>query len=225
VRLRLSVTDTGGGLDQEARAHLFEPFARGAGDATRREPGAGVGLVICHQLVELMGGRIEVEDAPGGARFSVTLELPLAEVEAPRPDEPASAELSRRLRVLVAEDHPVNRTIAKLLLDQLGVDYTLAEDGVEAVEAVAAERFDAVLMDVRMPRMDGLEASRRIRAMGVKTPIIAVTADALGSGDPEFFRAGVDAVLPKPITLDSLAEAIAAVLSETPQSPAAAQGA
>jgi PAS domain S-box-containing protein len=226
VRLRLCVTDTGGGLDPEARAHLFQPFARGGGTATRREPGAGVGLAICHQLVTLMGGRIEAEDAPGGARFSVTLELPEATPAAPRTaDAPSAAEVGGRLRALVAEDHPVNRTIMQLLLDQLGVDYVVVEDGAEALEAAAAGRFDLILMDMRMPRMDGLEASARIREMGVSAPIIAVTADALGEGDPEIFRAGVDAVLAKPITLASLAEAIGGVLEGAPQVQPLAQGA
>jgi PAS domain S-box-containing protein len=222
ARVKLSVADTGGGLDPEARARLFQPFARGDGEVTRREPGAGVGLAICHQLVGLMGGRIEAQDVPGGSRFSVVLELPLAAVEEPARSEPDASEVGTRLRVLVAEDHAVNRTIIQLLLDQLGLDYTLAEDGVEAVEAVAAGRFDAILMDVRMPRMDGLEASRRIRAAGVRTPIIAVTADALGAGDPEFHRAGIDAVLPKPITLDSLAEVLNAALAPPSESHAAA---
>jgi PAS domain S-box-containing protein len=225
VRLRLCVADTGGGLDAEARARLFQPFARGGGAATRREPGAGVGLAICRQLVTLMGGRIEAEDVPGGARFTVTLELPQA---APAAEEPrraqAAPEIGRRLRALVAEDHPVNRTIMQLLLDQLGVDYLMVEDGLEAVEAVAAGQFDLILMDMRMPRMDGLEASRRIRQAGVAAPIVAVTADALGEGDPEIFRAGVDAVLAKPITLASLAEAISSVLDGVPRPLATSSG-
>jgi PAS domain S-box-containing protein len=226
LQLKLSVVDTGGGLDPEARARLFQPFARGDGAAARREPGAGVGLAICHQLVTLMGGRIEVGDAPGGARFVVVVDLPEAPVvQPPRAAAPASAEIDARVRALVAEDHPVNRTIMQLLLDQLGVEYVLAEDGVEAVEAAAIQPFDVILMDMRMPRMDGLEASRRLRSFGLTTPIIAVTADALGQGDPEIFRAGVDAVLAKPITLASLAEAISAVLQTAPQALAAAQGA
>jgi CheY-like chemotaxis protein len=185
-----------------------------------------VGLSICHELVSLMNGRIKAEDVEGGTRFTVTLELPLAEPVAPeQPAEEPRAEIAGRPRALVAEDHPVNRTIMQLLLDELGVDYAIAEDGVEAMEAVAAQTFDVILMDVRMPRMDGLEASRRMRQAGIATPIIAVTADAVGQNDPEIFRAGVDAVLPKPITLVSLAEAITAVLSGSPQTYAVAQGA
>jgi signal transduction histidine kinase/CheY-like chemotaxis protein len=224
VRLKLSVTDTGGGLDAEARARLFQRFARGGSDATRREPGSGVGLSICQDLVRLMGGTIQVEDMPGGARFVVVLQLPVAPMAAEPMEVAAPALIEGRVRALVAEDHPVNRTIIQLLLDQLGVEYAVVEDGVEALEAVAGEAFDVVLMDVRMPRMDGLEASRRMRRSGFTAPIIAVTADAMEADDPELIHAGVDAVLAKPITLASLAAAVASVLAGQADTQAAAQG-
>lgn len=226
MRLKLSVSDTGGGLDAQARARLFERFARGGSEVTRREPGSGVGLAICQELVRLMGGTIQVEDVAGGTRFTVLLELPrAAEAASPRAEMAQSPQIERRVRALVAEDHPVNRTIIQLLLDQLGVEYAVVEDGLQALEAVANEAFDLVLMDVRMPGMDGLEASRRMRSSGFTAPIIAVTADAMEANDPDLVRAGLDGVLAKPITLATLSQTIATVLAGEAEAESQARGA
>ncbi len=220
MRLTFTVEDTGRGLDEALMKHLYEPFVRGTSEQTRRESGTGLGLAICRELIVLMGGSIIAGNAPsGGARLRVEIELPVAEDQAAASGarEPrATSLLAQRPQILVAEDHPVNRKIMGLLLEQLGADFEMVEDGLAAVEAVGRTHFDLVLMDMRMPRMDGLEATRVIRgaagAAGM-IPIIAVTADAGASQDRDIASAGVDAVLAKPITLQSLADAIASALA------------
>jgi PAS domain S-box-containing protein len=219
ARLAFVVTDTGPGIDEDLRSRLFEPYARGASEHSRRETGTGLGLAISRQLVSMMGGAIEADNAPGGgARIAIALELPIGAAPAPeaRHDQQAAAQLDRAVRILVAEDHAVNRRILGLLLDQLGAEYVMVEDGEAAVAAASAEDFDLILMDVRMPRMDGLEATRMIRAGAGRAPdipILAVTADAMPGDDPEISGAGVTAVLAKPVTLASLAAAIGAALA------------
>jgi PAS domain S-box-containing protein len=217
----ITIADTGPGIDEHLAAHLFEPFARGKSEHTRRETGTGLGLAISYELVRLMGGEIRVVNAaPHGAQVVITLELPLA--DPPLRDDPEPAILlplpSRPARVLVAEDHPINRVIMGLMLEELHCDYATASDGEEAVEAAAREAFDLILMDVRMPRMDGLEAARAIRSSegpSAAAPIIAVTADAMPSDDPEIADAGVSGILTKPLALADLARAIEAALALT----------
>lgn len=220
VALTITVTDSGAGIDPSLRERLFEPFSRGRQDVS----GAGLGLSICREIVGLMRGAIFAEPNPdGGARMIVEIELPIAQPtaagDAPRSNTqaPAILEAAPSLRVLVAEDHPTNRQVIALLLDQLGADYRMAEDGEQAVKAAAAEPFDLILMDVRMPRMDGLAATRAIRTGGgpnAHSPVIAVTADAMPGDASGIMAAGVDAILPKPITLSGLAASMDAALRQ-----------
>jgi CheY-like chemotaxis protein len=232
-RLTLQVADTGPGIDAGLAARLFKPFARGVAEHSRRETGTGLGLAISRELISLMGGEIVARNGEaGGTEVVVTLDLPLTDPPASLgcAEEAPPAGLERPLRVLVAEDHEVNRRIIGLLLDQLGCSYAMACDGEEAVAAARASAFDVVLMDVRMPRMDGLEATRAIRAgQGpcAATPIIAVTADAMAASDPEIVDAGVSGVLTKPVTLPALAAALGAASDARGQheSPAFSDGA
>lgn len=217
AHLTFTVSDTGPGFDADLAERLFEPFARGAAEHSRRETGAGLGLAISRELVGLMGGDIRASNgAAGGAEIVVSLALPLGEPQADEPRiEAAPRMLDHPVRVLVAEDHEVNRAILGLLLDELGCAYELAVDGEAAVAAASAAGFDAILMDVRMPRMDGLEATRSIRGGGgpsADVPIIAITADALAADDTEIRDAGVTAVLTKPVTLLGLARTLEAAL-------------
>jgi signal transduction histidine kinase/HPt (histidine-containing phosphotransfer) domain-containing protein/ActR/RegA family two-component response regulator len=203
--LRFTVSDTGIGIGPEQRARLFEPFSQGDESITRRFGGTGLGLAICRQLVELMGGTIGVDSAPGqGSTFHFTVRL--GRVSAARQDtQPETDPLMQfpGARVLIVEDNALNQRLAKELLKQLGANVALAANGIEAVEAAGRERFDAILMDVQMPEMDGLEATRRIRAQpgGRDVPILAMTAHALAGSREQCLAAGMNDFIGKPITV------------------------
>ncbi|MBM3527949.1 MAG: PAS domain S-box protein [Alphaproteobacteria bacterium] len=221
TRVTLSISDTGIGLTPEQRARLFQPFAQADSSTTRKFGGTGLGLSIVRRLVELMDGTIEIESTPGaGSTFTVLLTLKAAPADSPlaallRPeggDRPAAPIpiRSERHRVLVVDDHPVNREVLVRQLGLLGVAADSVNDGVEALEAWMAGRYIAVLADIHMPRMDGYELSRRIReaeAAGAKagrTPIVAVTANAMKGEEERCIAAGMDAYLVKPVSIDRL---------------------
>jgi PAS domain S-box-containing protein len=218
TRVTLSVRDTGIGLDDAQKARLFRPFAQADSSTTRRFGGTGLGLSIVRRLAELMGGKVAVDSAPGaGAEFTVTLTLETAPVDSPlktllrAPDE-ASAAAPHRVgegpRVLVVDDHPVNREVLVRQLALLGIACDTAEDGEQALAAWAPGRYAAVLADIHMPRMDGHELTRRIRtaepAGGVRTPVVAVTANALKGEEERCIAAGMDAYIAKPVNIDRL---------------------
>jgi signal transduction histidine kinase/DNA-binding response OmpR family regulator len=222
TRVTLAVRDTGIGLTEEQRARLFQPFAQADSSTTRKFGGTGLGLSIVRRLAELMRGRIEVESAPGkGSIFTVTLTLKAAPADSPltallRPDpateKPEGLRTGRneRFRVLVVDDHPVNREVLVRQLDLLGLAADSVSDGVEALEAWAAGRYTAVLADIHMPRMDGYELSQRIRVAeaegrkSLRTPIVAVTANAMKGEEERCIEAGMDAYLVKPVNIERL---------------------
>ena len=222
TRVTIAVTDTGIGLDAEQLARLFEPFAQADSSTTRRFGGTGLGLSIVRRLAQLMDGDITAVSAPGvGSTFTVTLTLRAAPADSPlnttlratpRPSGSGSGKPSKsRPRVLVADDHPVNREVMVRQLELLGISADTANDGVEALEAWAAGRYAAVLADIHMPRMDGHELTRRIRAAEAKlgtagghTPVVAVTANAMKGEDERCLAAGMDAYLAKPVNMDAL---------------------
>jgi signal transduction histidine kinase/CheY-like chemotaxis protein len=212
ARIELKVSDTGIGMSDEQRAKVFESFTQADISTTRRFGGTGLGLSICKDLASLMGGEIVVESQAGqGSTFGVTVELATAEAPAPAKASPEASDIAGR-RVLVADDHPINQAVARSILEAAGAEVTCAGDGAEALRLLAADAFDAVLMDVHMPRMDGLEALRRLRAGEggrPETPVIALTADAMAGVDDELMAHGFDAVEPKPIRPAHLIGAIA----------------
>jgi CheY-like chemotaxis protein len=225
--IRIVVSDTGPGIGEEALGRLFEKFVQADSSTTRQYGGTGLGLAICRELAGLMGGTIAATSRLGeGSSFTVTLPLPrLRDVEAgPRaePSEPVIAELSGpALRVLAAEDNPVNQLVIKALLQHIGVEPVIVENGVDAVAAWAAQDWDLILMDVQMPGMDGPAATRiireRERASGrIRTPIIALTANAMSHQVEEYTAAGMDGFVAKPIDVASLFAAIEAVLAPAP---------
>ena len=223
VRFRFTVEDTGVGFGEDERQKLFRRFEQADGSITRRFGGSGLGLSICGELITLMEGDIDCDSKPGqGSRF--TFALPLEPHSGPiQTHEPAQIELGRKLRVLVADDHPTNRKVVELVLSQAGVDLVMAEDGAQAVEAVKAERFDAILMDMQMPVMDGLTATRTIRTLEretgrSRTPIFMLTANALPEHVDQARAAGADLHIAKPL---KAAELLAA-LSNIGQDPDAA---
>jgi PAS domain S-box-containing protein len=226
--VRLRVDDTGIGIAPEAVQRLFQKFEQADASTTRRYGGSGLGLSICRQLVELMGGRIEVRSRLGqGASFTASLPLPRAAVAAPGP-ETAPAEpppTAPALRVLAAEDNAINQLVLKTLLGQLGVELTLVGDGEGALEAWEREPWDVVLMDVQMPRLDGPAATRAIRrreaALGrPRTPIIALTANAMAHQVGEYLAAGMDDFVAKPIEVAQLFAVLQRVAQ--PEEPAKA---
>jgi len=212
------VSDTGRGIPTDQIGQLFTRFAQIEAAAVDRRDGAGLGLSIVARLVELMGGRIEVESEAGeGAIFVVTLPLTPAQPVKASEDAP-DAEPERALRVLVAEDHPVNQQVIRGLLGQVGIEVEIVDDGLQAVEATRTRDWDLILMDVQMPNMDGPTATRTIRQREadqglVRTPIIALTANAMVEQVESYLAAGMDAVVSKPVDLKLLLTTISDVMS------------
>jgi len=216
ARLRGEVCDTGPGVPPDRWTDIFEPFQQT--DEGLRRGGAGLGLAVCRQIVERMNGTLGVDQAPGGgARFR--FEIPLHRL--PAPDEaaapPAEEETANRaLHVLIADDNATNRMVATTLCEMFGCTSETVEDGAQAVDAVATGRFDLVLMDVKMPVMDGAEATRHIRARGdaaSQIPILALTANADPADAAYYRRCGMNGVVEKPVKPERLLAAMNAVLS------------
>lgn len=221
-QLRIRVTDTGIGIAPEDRDRLFHDFSQLDGSITRRFGGTGLGLAISRKLVENMGGEILL-DSELGAGTTFTVLLPLT--EAIRRERADGSLRPRRVtsdgtggyNLLLAEDSPTNTLVATKLLEKLGHRVTAVVDGAEAIDALAHDHFDAVFMDVMMPRMDGLTATRLIRRSGqpyANVPIIALTAAALSEDRDEAFAAGVNAFATKPVASDRLRKALQDVLEQ-----------
>jgi signal transduction histidine kinase/DNA-binding NarL/FixJ family response regulator len=212
VPLRIVVRDTGIGIPPEAQARLFQEFTQVDASATRRHGGTGLGLAICRRILRAMDGDIAVESRPGaGAAF--TMEVALERALSPLPPETdAGAPGVPPLRILLAEDNPVNREVGLGLLQRHGHQVTVVTNGTEAVEAARAGVFDVILMDVHMPVMDGTEASRRIRGLpgpAARVPIVALSASVLRDEVEVCFEAGMDEFLGKPIDPAALTRVLA----------------
>ena len=218
--VRFMVEDSGIGFDQETKAQIFGRFQQADDSITRRFGGSGLGLAISRELVELMGGGLDCESAPGaGSRF--WFEIPLRAAQAPDAVAPARTviEAANRLpRILVADDHPTNRRVVELIL--AGHAQTVCvENGEEALHSFAVGGFDLVLMDMQMPVMDGLTAVREIRrgeGQTSRVPIIMLTANALAEHVAASLAAGADLHLEKPVTSAALFAAINEVSSRQP---------
>ncbi len=212
VWLRFSVSDSGIGIAAEARSQLFQEFTQLDRSATRRFGGSGLGLAISRRIAHAMDGEIGVESTPGrGSTFWLELTLPRAESLPQGRAEPA-ASAAPALRILVAEDNPLNQQVALGLLRRQGHVVELVANGREAVEAVRTREFDVVLMDVHMPGLDGLAATREIRRLEgerARIPIIALSASVLEGETEQCRAAGMDAHLAKPIDPAALAAALA----------------
>jgi signal transduction histidine kinase/ActR/RegA family two-component response regulator len=212
-----TISDTGIGIGPDDLEHLFEGFFQADSGRTRRYGGAGLGLAICHEMSQLMGGVIEATSELGaGSSFVVRLPLTpaVAREEASRPEE-ASADpgAPQELRVLAAEDNDTNQLVLKTLLSQAGINPTLVENGRQALEAWEAQHWDIILMDIQMPIMDGVAATcairERERVTGrPRTPILAVTANAMTHQVAEYQAAGMDGMVPKPIDVAALFQAM-----------------
>ena len=207
--LEWAVSDTGIGIAPDKLDRLFRPFSQVDGSTTRTYGGTGLGLAISQRLVNAMGGLIEVDSESGAGstfRFRLPLSATIASLVGPLEDVGAEADL-RQLNVLIAEDNEINRLVLLRLLERLGMHATLACDGKEAVNLCSLRSFDVVLMDMSMPGMDGLEATRIIRSCGAHQPrIIALTANAFESDRKACLEAGMDDFLAKPIDARLLAQ-------------------
>lgn len=220
VRLFFAVRDSGMGISPHRLEAIFEKFTQADGSTTRRFGGTGLGLAICRQLVELMGGQIEVSSQQGkGSTFSFEIELERESAAKKPPPAPATVPGPVAgdgvSRVLLVEDNPVNQRLASLLLAKQGCQVTVAGDGRQALEKLAVQEFELVFMDIQMPRLDGLEATRRLReleadpaaraahaALARRTtplPVVGLTAHARKEDEEACYAAGMDGFLSKPI--------------------------
>ena len=213
-RLRLEVRDSGIGIEAAQIETLFTRFTQADASVSRQFGGTGLGLAISKQIVDAMGGRIGVASRVGeGSTFWFEVDLPVARdwTESAEP-ESAGAALARPIRVLLVEDNAVNRELIATLLSPFDIELDTACDGAEAVEAVGRQRYDAILMDMQMPVMDGLTATRRIRDLADRaaaaTPIIAMTANVLPEQVARCHEAGMNDHIGKPINLPRLLEAL-----------------
>ena len=218
------VRDTGIGIPKEKWAGIFDAFSQADGSITRRFGGTGLGLAICRRLVEMWGGEIWVTSELGsGSEFSFTARVEIAEVPVAPAAQPAkTVELPRGLRILLAEDNPVNQKLAVRLLEQRGCIVSVANNGLEALKMWREGDYDQVLMDMMMPEMDGLEATRQIRneeaELGGHVPIVAMTANAMDGDRQRCLDSGMDGYVAKPIRVADLVAELARFAPSRPAS-------
>ncbi len=217
VLLHFAVSDTGIGIDEAAQKKLFQPFMQADVSTTRKFGGTGLGLAICKQIVGLMQGEIGVESEPNkGSRFwfTATFQVQSSKFKVQSPnfsdlheDRKPKTE-NQLLNILIAEDNPINREITQKMLEYIGFESEIAENGLEAVKAATEKNYDLILMDCQMPEMDGCSAAIRIRQHEHRPKIIALTANAAKGERERCLDAGMDDYLCKPITKENLAETI-----------------
>lgn len=212
--VRIEVHDTGIGFDEETRERLFKRFVQADASTTRKFGGTGLGLAICRELAASMGGEVGCSSEMGrGSVFWLVVPAPAC--AAPELDTAAhdtGIRFERPLRLLVAEDNPVNQKVVRVLLGHRGHDLNFANNGREALEAVQRDSFDMVFMDVQMPEMDGVEATQRIRELdgpAGQIPIIALTANAMAGDRESYLAAGMDDYVSKPLQIKQVMAAIA----------------
>lgn len=228
--LLFSVRDTGIGIPADEQARIFEDFQQADRSTTRNHGGTGLGLAISARLVELMGGRIEVDSAPKrGSTFHFTVDFPIIQSaeQAPgqdtesktlHPDAPTREDASplETVRVLLAEDNKVNQTLAMKLLEKLGCQVTVVENGAQAVATLTDNEFDIIFMDVEMPEMDGISATKEIRRREQDSkqhiPIVAVTAHAVLGDRERCLASGMDDYLSKPVRINEIKAMLTKIL-------------
>jgi CheY-like chemotaxis protein len=228
--IRFDVEDTGIGISEDKQQEIFNPFIQADGSTTRKFGGTGLGLAITRQLAEILGGRLDVTSEEGkGSAFSLIIPTGVDVNSQPLLDgqEMSSESISQEQqtqspkftgKVLVAEDVLTNQVLVRLLLERLGLEVTTVEDGALAVEEVMNREYDLILMDIQMPNMNGYEATQAIRKKGVRTPVVALTANAMKGDKDKCIDAGCDGYLAKPIDRRALLQTIGKYLrAEEPE--------
>ena len=222
-RIRFDVEDTGIGIPSEKQKVIFEAFEQGDGSNTRKYGGTGLGLTIAKKFAELFGGDITLTSEMGkGSVFTLVIPTNIDITNKPPQDRNSvsqetsiSKQVSFSGSILVAEDVDSNQMLMKALLGKMGLKITFANNGVEAVDKVSNQNFDLILMDINMPQMDGYEATRTIRRKGLKTPIVALTANAMEGDKKKCIDAGCDEYLSKPVVYTTLVEMLSKFLGKT----------
>ncbi|HEY1385085.1 MAG TPA: ATP-binding protein [Dongiaceae bacterium] len=217
-RLRVTIADTGIGIAPDTIPRLFQKFSQADNSTTRKFGGTGLGLAICRELAQLMGGQVGVDSAPGkGSTFWFAVDCRLGDATIlPIPEAGVRSRLlalpgERRLRLLVAEDNQINQVVVSSMLRTAGHECDIAIDGQQAIAAVQKSAYDGVLMDIQMPVVDGVEATRAIRKLGdryLTLPIIALTANAMSGDEEHYLGLGMNDYVPKPIDPDRLTLAL-----------------
>jgi len=217
VDLKITVTDTGIGIPREALETLFNAFTQADGSTTRKYGGTGLGLAIVSQLVDLMGGSLGVDSVEGeGSAFWFTANFQQAKEGPEATTEQAEnyEDLQLVAKILLVEDNPINQMVAQKMLEKVGIKAALANNGVEALDKLAEESFDLVLMDCQMPEMDGFDATREIRKLDIRAqnenplPIVAMTANVMSGDRERCLDVGMDDYIGKPVQRDQLASVL-----------------
>jgi len=213
VDLKITVSDTGIGIPKVALETLFNAFTQADGSTTRKYGGTGLGLAIVSQLVEMMGGSLGVESMEGeGSAFWFIASFQCTDQVAETIEQPVSENESLPLnaKVLLVEDNPINQMVASKMLQKIGLNTVLANNGIEALNILKEQCFDLVLMDCQMPEMDGFDATREIRKLDIKAlyeqplPIIAMTANVMSGDRERCLEVGMDDYIGKPVQRDHL---------------------
>lgn len=219
VTLQFAVEDTGIGIAEKHIESIFDSFSQVDGSFTRRFGGTGLGLAITKQLVELMGGAIWVESHKGlGSKFYFQLPFEPGKKELEKTEiNPAYLKVNKQVKILVTEDDKVNQLVISRMLTECGYLVELAENGFEALEKVKRNKYDIILMDIQMPGMDGVEATKRIRETNKTVPILAITAYALQGDREKFLQQGMDGYVSKPLKIEKLIEEIEKSIAQKAQ--------
>ncbi len=209
MTLTIAVSDTGVGIPKDRLQHVFEPFTQADSSTTRRFGGTGLGLAISQHLVRMMGGTLRAVERSVAQGSTFTITLPVAWRRRPSASRSLLSATGQwsHLRVLLAEDNPVNMLVQKKILMNLGVSFDVATDGGSAVELASANRYDIILLDLQMPVMDGLQAAQTLRQRGTATWLIAVTADVTTETRVACMESGFNDFVSKPLTVRDLAAA------------------
>ncbi len=211
--VQIEVQDTGIGIPAEEIERIFEPFIQSSRNQPRTHGGTGLGLAICREIIEAANGTLSCTSTVGkGTTFTVRLSLVPTEAQETPEVDPTHTDVSQ-LRVLVAEDSPVNQMVLRKMLEKLGIDPMIVSDGIEVLTGFSDRAWDIVFLDMRMPRMEGPEVARQLRQQGFRGPICGLTANALRTDVDECIEAGMDRVLLKPVTLDLLHRTLATLHS------------